>query len=146
MCYHKNMKSFLLISERVGNFRFWRRIVNFWTFVFFSAIVYDFAKANVLTDSDILLAIAGIYCASLAIYSAEKEFRRWHHMHKSMHPGETYAIIWTIFIIALIVAQAILRLPYRMPPEVSASYIAVISILAITRESKNLYKKKEKSE
>jgi hypothetical protein len=89
-----------------------------------------------------MIAIAAIYCASLAIYSAEKEFRRWHHMHKSMHPGEFYALIWTVFIILFISTQAYLHLPYKMPAEVSASYIAVISILAITRESKNLYKKR----
>ncbi len=138
------MRSFLNFSDRVGNFRFWNRFVNFWTFVFLAAIVYDYFNANILGDSDILLAIAGIYCAALAVYSAEKEFRRWHHMHKSMHPGEIYAIIWTIFILLLVVLQAFLRLSYRMPAEVSASYIAVISILAITRESKNLYKKNAK--
>ena len=136
------MRTFLNFSERVGHFRFWYHFVNFWTFIFLAAIVYDLFTANSFADANILLAIAGIYCASLAVYSAEKEFRRWHHMHKSMHPGEAYAIIWTIFIIALIAVQAWLRLPYRMPAEVSASYIAVISILAITRESKNLYKKK----
>ncbi|MFA6095504.1 MAG: hypothetical protein WC767_01550 [Candidatus Paceibacterota bacterium] len=138
------MKHFLGFSERVGNFNLWRRFVNFWTFIFLSAIVYDFFNRNVLVESDIMIAIAAIYCAALAVYSAEKEFRRWHHMHKSMHPGEVYALIWTIFIIIFIIAQASLQLEYRMPPEVSASYIAVISILAITRESKNLYKNKKR--
>lgn len=135
------MKSFLNISERIGNFKFWRIVTNFWTVVFLAAIIFDFLKGNMLAESDVLLAVAGIYCAALAIYSAEKEFRRWHNMHNSIHPGEMYAIIWTIFIILLIAVQAFLHLPYRMPPEVSASYIAVISILALTRESKNLYKK-----
>jgi uncharacterized membrane protein YhaH (DUF805 family) len=136
------MKAFLRFSEKIGNFKFWFRVVNFWTFVFLAAIVYDFMVDNMLMESDILIAIAGIYCAALAIYSAEKEFRRWHNMHNSMHPGEAYALIWTIFIIGLITAQAIFHHHYRMPAEVSASYIAVISILALTRESKNLYKKK----
>ncbi len=138
------MKSFLVFSERIGNFKFWRNIVNFWTLIFLTAIVYDFIEHNILANSDILIAIAAIYCAGLAIYSAEKEFRRWHNMHDSMHPGEVYTIIWTVFIIALITAQALLRLNYHMPPEVSASYIAVLSVLAITRESKNLYKSKKK--
>lgn len=138
------MKDFLLFSERVGNFKFWFTVVNFWTFIFFGAIVYDFMTNNLLAEQEIILAVAGIYCAALAIYSAEKEFRRWHHMHSSIHPGEAYAIIWTVFIVGLIVAQAFLHHEYRMPPEVSASYIAVISILALTRESKNLYKKKGK--
>jgi hypothetical protein len=136
------MRLLLNWSDKVGNFRFWRIVVNFWTGVFYVAIVYDYFTENLLAKSDIMIAIAGIYCAALAIYSAEKEFRRWHHMHASMHPGELYVIIWTIFIIALVAAQTMLRLPYHMPAEVGASYIAVISILALTRESKNFFKRK----
>ena len=124
----------------------WRKITNFWCLIFFVAIVYDFLNNNYLSNNEILLAIAAIYCATLAIYSAEKEFRRWHHMHESIHPGEIYAIVWTILVIGIVVSSIIFRLPYHMPPEVSASYIAVISILALTRESKSYYKsKKEKS-
>jgi hypothetical protein len=136
------MKSFLIFSERVGNFKFWYHIVNFWTFVFLGTIIYDFFTENLLAENQVILGVSAIYCASLAIYSAEKEFRRWHHMHESIHPGEVYVIIWTIFVIALITTQAILHPHYHLPIEVSASYIAVISILALTRESKNLYKKK----
>lgn len=136
------MKTLLRVSENIGNFRFWRLVVNFWTGVFFTVIVYDFFVGNIFASSDIMVAIAAIYCASLAIYSAEKEFRRWHHMHDSIHPGELYVIIWTAFIVFLIVAQAVIRPDYHMPTEVSASYIAVISILALTRESKNMYKSK----
>lgn len=135
------MKTLLSVSEKIGNFRFWRLVVNFWTGIFFTAITYDFFADNIFARSDIMIAIAGIYCASLAIYSAEKEFRRWHHMHDSMHPGELYVIVWTIFIIFLIAAEVIIHPQYHMPAEVSASYIAVISILALTRESKNMYKK-----
>lgn len=136
------MASLFRLSERFGKFRFWYVVVNFWTLVFFAAIIYDFFTANFLADSEILIGIAGIYCAALAVYSAEKEFRRWHNMHNSMHPGEMYALVWTIFIVLLIAAAAFFHSSYRMPPEVSASYIAVISILAITRESKNLHRKK----
>lgn len=138
------MRHLLHFSEKIGNFRFWYLVVNFWTIVFYGAIIYDFLNHNVLDHNNIILAVAGIYCAALAIYSAEKEFRRWHHMHSSMHPGEVYAIIWTVFVVALIIAQVSFGYEYHMPPEVSASYIAVISILALTRESKNLYKKKGK--
>lgn len=138
------MRHLLRFSEKIGNFRFWRLLTNFWTGIFYVAIVYDLFSHNSLDENHVILAVAGIYCASLAIYSAEKEFRRWHDMHSSMHPGEVYAFIWTIFILALIIVQVSLNIEYHMPPEVSASYIAVISILALTRESKNLYKKKGK--
>ena len=122
----------------------WRYMVNFWTFAFFTSIIYDFYNENVLAENEILLAVAGIYGAALAIYSAEKEFRRWHHMHSSIHPGEVYLIVWTLLILYIIVADIVMRPHYHMPIEVSGSYIAVISILAITRESKNYYKKKKR--
>lgn len=136
------MAFILNLSERVGKFGFWRGLVNFWTVVFFAAIVYDFLHGNVLDENHVILTVAGIYCASLAIYSAEKEFRRWRKVHQGFHPGELYAILWTILIVGLIAAQALTDIEYKMPPEVSASYIAVISILAITRESKMAYRKK----
>ena len=129
--------------KKIGSFKTWRYVVNFWTILFFVAIIYDFFNDNVLSKNEILLAIAAIYTAFLAIYSAEKEFRRWHHMHNtSLHPGEVYAILWTILIIALIVVNVFYKVPYHMPAEVSASYIGVIGILALTRESKNFYKRK----
>ena len=127
---------------KAGSFKTWRYVVNFWTILFFVAIIYDFFNDNVLSKNEILLAIAAIYTAFLAIYSAEKEFRRWHHMHSSIHPGEFYAILWTILIICLIVGDVFYKVPYHMPAEVSASYIGVIGILALTRESKNFYKRK----
>ena len=128
---------------KAGSFKTWRHVVNFWTILFFAAIVYDFLNNNALSQNEILLAIAAIYTAFLAIYSAEKEFRRWHHMHNtSLHPGEVYAILWTILVIALIVGNVFYGVPYHMPAEVSASYIGVIGILALTRESKNYYKRK----
>ena len=129
--------------KKIGSFKTWRHVVNFWTILFFAAIIYDFLNSNALSQNEILLAIAAIYTAFLAIYSAEKEFRRWHHMHNtSLHPGEVYAILWTILIIALIVVNVFYKVPYHMPAEVSASYIGVIGILALTRESKNFYKRK----
>jgi len=127
----------------IKGFRFWRWMTNIWTFVFFTSIIYDFFNNNVLVNDDVLLALAAIYAASLAIFSAEKEFRRWNNMHDSLHPGELYAFVWTVLIIFLIIGGLSLNKTYHLPTEVSASYIAVISILAITRESKNFYKEKK---
>ena len=136
------MKYLINQIQKLGSFNIWRATVNFWTIIFFAAILYDFFNENILAEKEILIGIAGFYAASLAIYSAEKEFRRWHHMHSSIHPGEMYSILWTILVIFLILSNVFYKLPYHLPSEVTASYIAVISILAITRESKNFYKKK----
>lgn len=136
------MAILIRLSERVGQFGFWRILTSFWTLVFFAAIGYDFLHENVLADNNVILTVAGIYCASLAVYSAEKEFRRWRRYHDSFHPGELYAVLWTLLILVIIGGQALTDISYRMPPEVSASYIAVISILAITRESKTAYRRR----
>jgi uncharacterized membrane protein YhaH (DUF805 family) len=117
-------------------------MVNFWMLIFFAAIAYDFFHDGVLSKSEVLLGIAAIYTALLAIYSAEKEFRRWHHMHSSIHPGELYAILWTVLVVILIIGNSLFNPTYHLPVEVSASYIGVIGILALTRESKNYYKKR----
>lgn len=133
----------IFFLEKSGSFSVWRTLMNIWTLVFFLAIGYDFLHHNILAESHVILGVAAIYGASLAIYSAEKEFRRWHNMHRGFHPGELYTLFWTVLIIGLIICQIVFHVDYHMPPEVSASYIAVIGILALTRESKNFYKRKK---
>lgn len=136
------MKLFAL--ERLGTLGSWRFFVNLWTAIFFLATAYDALHHNILAENEVLLAIAAIYTAFLAIYSAEKEFRRWHHMHSSIHPGELYVIIWTVLVLSLILFASIVDTSYHIPIEVSATYIAVIGILAITRESKNFYSRRRR--
>lgn len=119
----------------------WRRLTTFWTVVFFAAIVYDFLTHNSLDSANLLLPIAVIYDAVLAIYSAEKEFKRWHDCHDTIHPGELYVILWTVLIFGLLTLSVIFHQSYRVPAEVSSSYVVVIGILAITKESKYFYKR-----
>jgi uncharacterized membrane protein YhaH (DUF805 family) len=118
----------------------WRNLTTAWTIIFFLAIIYDFIHMNALDDAQILLPIAIIYDAVLAIYSAEKEFRRWHDSHKTMHPGDLYVILWTILIFGLLGFGIALHRSYHIPAEVSASYVVVVGILAITKESKHFYR------
>ena len=80
MCHDRSQKDRLL-QRKLGT-----TFVNFWTVLFFAANVYDFYNDNLLSRNEVLLAIAAIYTAFLAIYSAEKEFRRWHHMHNRCVP------------------------------------------------------------
>ncbi len=117
----------------------WRNLTRVWTVIFFAAIIYDFITQNSLDSSNLLLPIAVIYDAVLAIYSAEKEFKRWHDCHETIHPGELYVILWTILIFSLLTLSAIFHQSYHVPAEVSSSYVVVIGILAITKESKHFY-------
>jgi hypothetical protein len=131
---HKDMKIF-------SSTTFWRNLTNVWTVIFFAAIIYDFFTHNSLNERDLLLPIAVIYDAVLAVYSAEKEFKRWHDCHDTIHPGELYIILWTILVFGLLGMSIFEHFDYHTPPVVSASYIVAIGVLAITKESKHFYKR-----
>ncbi len=124
--------------------KIWRILTNFWTVVFFLLIIYDFILDNSLDHDNIILVISVVYGAALAIYSAEKEFKRWHDSHDTRHPGETYVILWTILVFGIIAANLYLHKPYELPAEVRATYVVVVGILALTKESKYLYGKQKR--
>ena len=123
---------------------FWRRSTNFWSIIFFVAIIADYITSNAFDKDGLIFLIAVFYTGFLAIYSAEKEFKRWHNYNQSMHPGEMYVIVWTILIIAILGANLYFKKEYELPAEVRALYIVVVSILALTKESKLLYRSKKK--
>ncbi len=121
----------------------WRRSTNLWSIIFFIVIIADFITENAFDHDGVILFVSVIYTAFLAVYSAEKEFKRWHNTNQTMHPGELYVIIWTLLIIGLLFFTFYLHKEYEIPAEVRATYIVVIGILAITKESKALYKEKK---
>ncbi len=132
---------------------FWRWMTNLWTVIFFSVIIWDFITVNDLMHKDLILPVAAIYTGVLAIYSAEKEFKRWRDSHKERHPGEVYVILWTILMVTIITIKVYLEKScvsetscevYHLPPEVVSSYVVVLGILALTKESKKNYGNKRK--
>jgi len=125
----------------LGRTSLWWHLTSFWTIVVFLAISWDFYKDNGFTSFTTLLLV--VYVAVLAIYAGNKEFERWYQAHKSTHPGELFVIAWTILIAALFVLTIILDKPYKISGEIISAYIAVLSILAITRRSKSLYQKRK---
>ncbi len=132
----KNMKITIFSSTT-----FLRNLTNIWTIIFFAAIIYDFCTHNSLDKREILLPIAVMYDAVLAVYSAEKEFKRWHDSHTMIHPGELYIILWTILVFGLLGTAIFGHVEYNTPTVVSASYIVAIGVLAITKESKHFYRR-----
>ncbi len=36
--------------KKIGSFKTWRHVVNFWTVLFFIAIIYDFFNDNVFPE------------------------------------------------------------------------------------------------
>lgn len=127
-----------MYKEYIKNdFNFWRYLINFWSVLFFVFIILDFFQKNAY--GELLNVLSAIYISALAIYVSNKEFERWYDKHYSRHPGEIFVIIWSILILVLFSLSFIFNEEYKMPTSVISSYIAVLTILAVTRKSKELY-------
>lgn len=78
-------------KEYIKNeFRFWRYLIDFWSFILFIFVLLDFFYNNAYAD--FLNVLSVVYIGSLAIYSGNKEFERWYDRHESKHPGEIFVI------------------------------------------------------
>jgi uncharacterized membrane protein len=120
-----------------NEFRFWRGLINMWSILFFTLIIFDFLYANAYASA--LNAIATIYVSILAIYVSNKEFERWYDRHQESHPGEVFVIMWTGIVISLLALDFIYGAAYKLSSSVISAYIAVLTILVITKKSKELY-------
>lgn len=129
----KEIKNNSLLNPKI-----WRYLVNLWTIILYFSIGADFFMRNGAVE--FLGPICAVYVALLAIYTAEKEFGRWHAYHNGRHPGEIYVIIWTVIVVLLLCLEIITRNVYKIPNEVITTYIVVVGILAITQKSKASYK------
>ncbi len=110
----------------------------------YAAVISNFIKDGVYDKG--LDALLVIYVAILAIYTGDKEFERWHDRHSHRHPGEAFVILWTLLVIGIAVCQFIFDKPEGLTSEIVATYIAVLSVLAITRRSRSLYDKRRRKE
>jgi hypothetical protein len=125
-------------DNRLLNATLLRYLVNFWTIVFYGAIIGDFATKNGFIE--FLGPLCVIYVALLATYTTEKEFERWHDYNNiGRHPGEFYVIGWTILVSTLFTLQIIYHHTYHVPETVFTTYVVVMGILAITKRSKSNY-------
>ncbi len=123
--------------------KIWWYLLNLWSLVVYTAVIFNFIRNGAYDQQmDTLLVI---YIALLAIYAGDKEFERWHDKHQSRHPGEVFVLIWTVLMIGLAVCQFIFDKPSGLTSDVVAAYIAVLSVLAVTRRSRTLYAKRGRS-
>ncbi len=120
----------------------YRYLVNLWTFILYISILVDFVMQNRIDG--FLGPICAVYVALLAVYTAEKEFERWHDYNIGRHPGEIYVFIWTVLVVCLLVLEVIYHGSYHVPTEVYTTYIVVVGILAITRKSRSNYLSRRK--
>jgi hypothetical protein len=122
---------------------FWRYITNVWCLVCYVVIVYDFLYPGVVTS--VLASVLVVYVSLLVIFVGVKEFERWYDDHSGKHPGELFVIGWTLLIIGLFIAKIVMnKQAYVIPEEVLSTYIAVLSIMAITQKSKKMKGVKKK--
>lgn len=117
--------------------RMWRWIANFWTLIAFALILENFRQASAL--GHLIGPVLAIYVAILAIFSAEKEFERWHWYNKSRHLGEIYVVAWTVLIVGILLLTYLSGSSYRLESEIFSTYIVVLGILAVTRKSKQIF-------
>ncbi len=120
----------------------WRYLANFWTLVLYVVVVLDFFMGNTLTE--LLGPVCAIYIAVLAVFSAEKEFERWHDYNIGRHPGEVYVFLWTLMIVTLLILELMHYRDYVLPSEVFSTYIVVLGVLAVTRKSRTSYNRSHK--
>ena len=120
-----------------NDFKFWRYLINTWSFIFFLFIILDFSSGN--NYKELLDVLAIVYISALAIYSSNKEFERWYDQHEGKHPGEIFVVIWSFLIFILFGLSFVFKDSYQMPTSVISAYIAVLTILAVTKKSKEIY-------
>ncbi len=126
------------MKVHVDRTRIWRHLTDFWTLLSFLIIGANFIKEGELEY--ILGPVLAIYVAVLAIFSAEKEFERWHWRTNGKHIGELYVWLWTVLIVGILAVIYFTHSEYRIEEEVYSTYIVVLGILAITRKSKEMFK------
>ncbi len=122
--------------------KIWRILTNVWTAVFIGFLLLDFFLENHFEY--LVMPFSIIYISVLGLYTGTKEFNRWYEMHEGRHPGELFIILWTAVIFFLLAASFFLGKDYEISTEVLADYIMVLSVFALTQNSKRLYRRKKK--
>jgi len=122
--------------------KIWRILTNIWTAVFIGFLLLDFFLENHFEY--LVMPFSIIYISVLGLYTGTKEFNRWYEMHEGRHPGELFIILWTAVIFFLLAASFFLGKDYEISTEVLADYIMVLSVFALTQNSKRLYRRKKK--
>jgi len=117
-----------------------RIITNFWTVTFIVFVAVNFFTVNAYEY--LIAPFSVVYVAVLGLYAGTKEFDRWYDIHEGRHPGEVFVIIWTIVVAALIATSFFLGSAYKVPSEIVADYIMVLSVFALTQKSKRLHREK----
>jgi len=92
----------------------------------------------------IMNPVATLYISLLSIYASNKEFNRWKEKYKSKYSGELFVYVWTIIIFASILISLFSKGKFIIADSIITTYIAIITIFAITKQSKKLFEEENK--
>lgn len=117
-----------------------RLLNNLWTLAFAAFLIVNFMLEN--RYEYLVGPLSVIYTGALSLYAGTKEFNRWAEHHVGRHPGEVFVIGWTVMIATFFAVAFITENRHRVSSEVIADYILVLSIFALTRRSKTLFRER----
>ena len=120
-----------------NNRRILHWISNFWGMFYIAFIVMNFFLQN---QFDFLVGpFSALYVGTLTIYVGSKEFDRWYSHHESRRRGELFVVVFTVVMAALLAGALLLGPGYRVPSDIVATYIGVLSLFVLTQKSKRFH-------
>lgn len=121
----------------------WRVLTHFWGLL--TAICFILTFFNTFDLSEALASLVFIYIPVLSLFTSIKEFHRWQDKNFiSNHSGEFFVFLWTLLLIIFILLTAWRPNLYDIPGEFAATYIGILGIFALSRESRRLKRKRKK--
>ncbi|MEK7512902.1 MAG: hypothetical protein AAB601_01765 [Patescibacteria group bacterium] len=127
-------------NEARGGRRLWQTLTNGWTVLYIAFVVANFFSGDAWHF--LTVPLSTLYIGVLGIYVGTKEFERWYENYRGARRGELFVAVFTALIVGLFAVSFVVDGAYVVPADVVASYIAVLSIFAITQKSKELHDRK----
>lgn len=131
------INNFLNAFSKIIPAPLWRGIIHVWSVAAMLIFAYEFSNGNPRPEITVDLSI--IYIIVLTVYVGTKEFRRWSNSRLTRRYGELYVLAWTVMMLIFMILTAINK-NLHISPDLAATYIAVISLFAVARESKRIYR------
>lgn len=120
---------------------FWKVMVDIWAIVAMIIFTLEFLFPESFRSGVSYVNI--IYPSILTIYTGSKEINRWSDKNfKSLFSGEGYILLWSALFIIFVLFSFLSQGQYHVSLEMSTTYVAVMSIFAISLQSKNFRSKK----
>ena len=115
---------------------FWKVLVNTWGLLAMIIFTLEFLAPQHYDSATSYIAV--IYPAVLTIYAGQKEVSRWSDKKfRSLFSGEVFVILWTALFLLFAFIGFLSRGLWILSIEMTTTYLAVISIFAISWQSKN---------